>query len=107
MKNLPALTLSFGLLVCGLAYAAESKDGTTAQQEKRTACNAQAGDKKADDRKAFAKRCLWGKQAGASESCGDVATKQDEALQPAGHRQERYGAQGIHESLFIEKSLTR
>src|SRR5437867_12513885 len=61
MKNLLALTLSFGLLVCGLAYAAESKDGKTAQQEKMTACNAQAGDKKGDERKAFMKSCLSGK----------------------------------------------
>nr|WP_074173417.1 PsiF family protein [Caballeronia calidae] len=31
------------------------------QQEKMTACNSQAGDKKGDDRKAFMKSCLSSK----------------------------------------------
>jgi len=37
--------------------AADEKK-TTAQQEKMKACNAQAGDKKGDERKAFMSECL-------------------------------------------------
>src|SRR5437667_10757192 len=73
MKNLLALTLSFGLLVCGLAYAAESKEGKTAQQEKMKACNAQAGDKKGDERKAFMKSCLSAKSASESKPKSKLA----------------------------------
>jgi psiF repeat-containing protein len=42
-----------------LASAADEKK-PTAQQEKMKACNAQAGDKKGDERKAFMSECLKG-----------------------------------------------
>jgi hypothetical protein len=60
-------------LVCALALAstaafgadtkaaAASAPAKTAQQEKMTQCNADAGDKKGDERKAFMKTCLSNK----------------------------------------------
>jgi hypothetical protein len=41
----------------GMAAAASSP-AKTAQQSKMTTCNAEAGDKKGDERKAFMKTCL-------------------------------------------------
>src|SRR5215470_18699531 len=43
-----------------LAFAADEKKPNP-QQERMKACNAQAGDKKGDERKAFMSTCLKGK----------------------------------------------
>ena len=49
------------LFVCaGLAQAADK--APTAQQNKMTECNKEAGDKKGDERKAFMKTCLSAKK---------------------------------------------
>jgi hypothetical protein len=49
------------LFVCaGLAQAADK--APTAQQNKMTECNKEAGDKKGDERKAFMKTCLAAKK---------------------------------------------
>ena len=45
-----------------LTFAADEKK-PTAQQERMKACNAQAGDKKGDERKAFMSQCLKGEGA--------------------------------------------
>jgi psiF repeat len=66
MKKYLAL-LALGAFVVGApALAADTKTTDAkpnAQQDKMTACNAQAGDKKGDDRKAFMKTCLSAKPA--------------------------------------------
>ena len=63
MKTLLAATF-LSLFACG-AYATDKlpAPGTpsaaqTAQQQKMTSCNASAGDKKGDDRKAYMQTCL-------------------------------------------------
>ena len=43
------------------APAGGASGAKTAQQEKMTQCNAEAADKKGDERKAFMKTCLSGK----------------------------------------------
>jgi len=49
------------LFVCaGLAQAADK--APTAQQNKMTECNKEAGDKKGDERKSFMKTCLAAKK---------------------------------------------
>ena len=49
------------LFVCaGLAQAADK--APTAQQNKMTECNKEAGDKKGDERKSFRKTCLAAKK---------------------------------------------
>ena len=61
MKNLPILMAALGLaLSFGVAHAADG-DGKTAQQNKMTTCNKDAGDKKGDERKKFMKECLSAK----------------------------------------------
>lgn len=62
MKKLTTL-LALGLcLALGSAYAEDKKE-PTAQQNKMSTCNKDAGDKKGDERKAFMKTCLSAKPA--------------------------------------------
>ena len=57
MKSLISL-MALGLaLAVGGAHAADEK-APTAQQNKMKMCNADAKDKKGDERKAFMKECL-------------------------------------------------
>jgi hypothetical protein len=61
MKSLLSI-LAIGLtLSMGLAHAADG-DGNTKQQNKMATCNADAADKKGDERKAFMKECLSAKK---------------------------------------------
>ena len=55
-----AVTLVIGTST--LAFAADEKKQNS-QQERMKACNAQAGDKKGDERKAFMSKCLKGEDA--------------------------------------------
>jgi hypothetical protein len=73
MKKLISLiTLGLALSVGG-AYAASPAasapaDGKTKQQTKMTTCNAEAKDKKGDERKAFMKECLSAKKESTQQS---------------------------------------
>ena len=66
MKSfLIAIALGLGVLAAP-AFAADAASAPlTKQQNKMTTCNAEAGDKKGDDRKAFMKTCL---SAGKSDA---------------------------------------
>lgn len=69
MKKLFTL-LALGMsLAVGAAYAADAKE-PTAQQNKMKTCNADAKDKKGDERKAFMKECLSAKPAAAEPAKG-------------------------------------
>jgi hypothetical protein len=59
MKSLLASLAAVALLAvtCSTAPAADDKK-LTPQQEKMKTCNAEAGDKKGDERKAFMSQCL-------------------------------------------------
>ncbi|MFG6468067.1 PsiF family protein [Roseateles sp. BYS87W] len=48
----------------------------TPQQDKMKACNAEAKDKKGDERKAFMKECLAAKPAGDAAAPGGAACEQ-------------------------------
>jgi len=66
MKQLISL-MALGLaLAVGGAHAADDK-APTAQQSKMKTCNADAKDKKGDERKAFMKECLSAKPAAAAD----------------------------------------
>jgi hypothetical protein len=66
MKQLISL-MALGLaLAVGGAHAADDK-APTAQQSKMKTCNADAKDKKGDERKAFMKECLSAKPAAAED----------------------------------------
>lgn len=76
MKKFFALTALGFVLSLGAAHANEDK-APTKQQTKMTTCNAEAGDKKGDERKAFMKTCLSNKPATQQEkmkSCNVEAT---------------------------------
>ena len=63
MKKLVSLiTIAFAFSFGMAAHAAED-DAKTAQQSKMKTCNADAKDKKGDERKAFMKECLSKKPA--------------------------------------------
>jgi hypothetical protein len=72
--SLMALGLTLGLSV---AHAADEKAPTT-QQSKMKTCNADAKDKKGDERKAFMKECLSAKPAAAEAD--KKATPQQEKM---------------------------
>ena len=69
MKKLAIALVSFAI-AAGSAFAADEKKAPSAaqkaQQEKMKSCNAQAKNKKGDERKAFMKECLSGDTGGAS-----------------------------------------
>ncbi|NBW50057.1 MAG: phosphate starvation-inducible protein PsiF [Betaproteobacteria bacterium] len=66
MKQLISLmALGLALAVSG-AHAADDK-APTAQQSKMKTCNADAKDKKGDERKAFMKECLSAKPAATED----------------------------------------
>jgi hypothetical protein len=64
MRRVLAVAMAVSLLAgtCSLASAADEKKANS-QQERMKACNAQAGDKKGDERKAFMSKCLKGETA--------------------------------------------
>ena len=76
MKSLlSVLALGF-VMSFGAAHAADG-DGKTKQQSKMATCNADAGDKKGDERKAFMKECLSAKkvtQQDKMKTCNTDAT---------------------------------
>ncbi|WP_305807118.1 PsiF family protein [Stenotrophomonas sp. YIM B06876] len=78
MKHLLSLAALGLTLSLGAAHAAEGT-AKTAQQSKMTTCNADAGDKKGDERKAFMKECLSAKKVSQQDkmkSCNaDAAGK--------------------------------
>ena len=52
------MALATASLVVGAYSAAPAAEKLTPQQEKMKSCNAEAGDKKGDERKAFMSSCL-------------------------------------------------
>ena len=67
MKKLMALAITSAFaLAAGPAFAADPPKDANAmnsQQQRMKDCNAKAGDKKGDERKAFMSTCLSGKEA--------------------------------------------
>ena len=64
MKRLFALAIiSASVFAAAPVSAADPPKDTNAQQERMKDCNARAGDKKGDERKAFMSACLSGKDA--------------------------------------------
>ena len=60
MKYLKRATLAvlIGMFGCGLAQAASHAMPANPQQNKMSACNKEAGEKKGDERKSFMSSCL-------------------------------------------------
>ncbi|GAB3628624.1 phosphate starvation-inducible protein PsiF [Pandoraea terrae] len=58
MKKAFALVLLLSPLLASPVFAQNAQPAQNAQQSKMKTCNAQAGDKKGDERKAYMKECL-------------------------------------------------
>ena len=63
MKRLLALAITSAFVFAAPAFAADPPKDTNAQQERMKDCNARAGDRKGDERKAFMSACLSGKES--------------------------------------------
>lgn len=71
MKKLLAIAAVMSFACAAPAFAADAKTdakATNSQNTKMTDCNAKAGDKKGDERKAFMSSCLSSKPAKTSNS---------------------------------------
>jgi len=68
MKRLLALAITSAFVFAAApVFAADPPKDTNAQQERMKDCNARAGDKKGDERKAFMSACLSGKEPPAAK----------------------------------------
>lgn len=91
------------VLVCPLfatgafAQSASAPKATTAQQEKMKTCNAEAADKKGDERKAFMKECLSNKPASAG-------TPQQQKMKTC--NAEAAGKKGDERKAFMKQCLS-
>ena len=63
MKRLLGVVIVVTVLAATSSIAFAADENKNAQQERMKACNAQAGDKKGDARKAFMSECLKGEGA--------------------------------------------
>ena len=64
MRTVLAMAVAVSLVAGTLSVASGADEKkTNPQQERMKACNAQAGDKKGDERKAFMSTCLKGGEA--------------------------------------------
>jgi len=63
------------LLALGLAHSMGVAHAATEQQNKMKTCNAEAKDKKGDERKAFMKECLSAKPAAAADGASPQQNK--------------------------------
>lgn len=66
MKKLLAVAVAAAFVCAAPAFAADK--ASNPQNQKMTECNAKAGDKKGDERKAFMSSCLSNKPAKTSAS---------------------------------------
>ncbi|GAB4552566.1 MAG: phosphate starvation-inducible protein PsiF [Rhizobacter sp.] len=80
------------------AHAADAASAPTKQQSKMTTCNAEAGDKKGDERKAFMKTCLSNKPVSAK------AAAQQEKMKTC--NKEAEGKKGDERKAFMKTCLS-
>ena len=88
--------LLMALAVAAFALSAQAADATkpTAQQDKMTACNKEAGNKKleGDARKAFMSDCLSAKPAGAASAAKPTAATTSPACEKSADEKKLAGA---------------
>lgn len=103
MKSLISL-MALGLaLAVGGAHAADEK-APTAQQNKMKTCNAEAKDKKGDERKAFMKECLSAKPAAAPAA--DGATGQQNKMKTCNADAKTKDLKGDERKKFMKECLS-
>ena len=95
-KLIPLLALGLSLTL-GVAHADEKK-APSAQQNKMSLCNKEAGDRKGDERKKFMSECLSAKPAAA-----DKKTAQQERMKTC--NAEAKGKTGDERKKFMSECL--
>jgi len=95
-KLIPLLALGLSLTL-GVAHADEKK-APSAQQNKMSLCNKEAGDRKGDERKKFMSECLSAKPAAA-----DRKTAQQERMKSC--NAEAKGKTGEERKKFMSECL--
>jgi hypothetical protein len=102
MKNLmTVLALSVACLSTS-AFAADAPMGT--QQSKMKSCNADAGDKKGDDRKAFMKTCLSAKKDAAMAA---APMTQQEKMKACNADPTAKSTKGDERKAFMKECLSK
>ena len=101
MKKLISLVALGLTLAMGVAHAADEK-APTAQQNKMKTCNADAKDKKGDERKAFMKECLSAKPAAAP---ADGKTAQQQKMKTC--NADAKGKKGDERKAFMKECLSK
>jgi psiF repeat len=103
MKSLLSV-LALGLaLSAGMAHAADPAPAAAAptkQQSKMTTCNADAGDKKGDERKSFMKTCLSAKPA------APVKVTQQDKMKTCNADAKTSGKAGDERKAFMKECLS-
>jgi hypothetical protein len=103
MKKLISL-MALGLtLAVGVAHAADEK--ATPQQGKMKTCNAEAKDKKGDERKAFMKECLSAKPAAAAPEA-KKGTAQQEKMKTCNADAKTKALKGDERKKFMKECLS-
>jgi len=100
MKQLISLMALGMALAVGGAHAAEDK-APTAQQSKMKTCNADAKDKKGDERKAFMKECLSAKPEAPAQ---DGKTAQQNKMKTC--NADAKGKKGDERKAFMKECLS-
>jgi hypothetical protein len=99
LLSLMALGLSLSL---GSAFAADAPAAPTKQQSKMKTCNADAKDKKGDERKTFMKECLSNKPAAAEPA---AAPTQQSKMKTC--NVEAKGKKGDERKAFMKECLSK
>ncbi len=93
------MKLVIATLSVALAAFAGGAQAATAQQNKMKECNASAGDKKGEERKAHMKECLSAKPA------GDGKTAQQEKMKSCNKEAGEKGLKGAERKSFMSSCL--
>ena len=100
-----ALGLAMGLTIAAGSALAADDTAPTAQQGKMKTCNADAKDKKGDERKAFMKECLSAKPA-AAEAPADGATSQQNKMKTCNADAKTKDVKGDARKAFMKECLS-
>lgn len=90
--------------IAPVAHAADATPAPTAQQSKMKTCNADAGDKKGAERKAYMKDCLSAKHADAAPAAASGTTQQQKMKTC---NADATGKKGDERKAFMKECLSK
>ena len=109
MKKYLTLLATAVALSLGAAHAADAPAAKTAQQNKMTICNKEAGDKKlkGDERKAFMKDCLSAKPAAAAAPATAKKPTQQDKMKSCNKEAGDKKLKGDERKAFMKDCLSK